>query len=470
MPAVLLSCLEDYRVSGGAESDAGRVDDASTETTPPPGGDAATDAAPDAPPPGAPGAPTGVTAAAVPVVVTVSTLAGSTSGFLDATGAAARFSDPRGVAVGPAGNIYVADTGNHRIRRITPAGVVTTLAGSGTGAFANGTGAAASFFIPMGVAVDDVGNVIVGDAGNQRIRRVTPAGVVTTLAGSGTAAFADGTGAAASFSGPGSVAVDLNKNVYVSDSTNHRIRIVTAGGVVSTVAGSGTSTFADGTGAAASFSFPAGIAVDGGNVWVADSSNHRIRKITSAGTVSTLAGSSAFNPIADGIGAAARFSGPQGVALDRALNAYVSDQNHQSIRKVTNAGVVTTLAGSGTAGLADGPAATATFSNPAGIAVDADANVYVADGNNNRIRKIASVGIRALVVTWTAPSAGTSAITGYRAEATAAGFAPQSCTTLGATSCTIVGLTSGVGYSVAVTARNAVGTGAPSVSSIGTPN
>ena len=138
---------------------------------------------------------------------------------------------------------------------------------------------------------------------------------------------------------------------------------------------------------------------------------------------------------------------------------------------MTPAGVVTTLAGSGTAAFADGPAASAEFSNPSGVAVDAARNVYVGDTNNNRVRKITSAGIRQLVVTWTAPSsAGSSPITGYTATGTAAGYAPQSCATAGPTSCTISGLTSGVGYNVSVTATSDAGTSAPSGSAIGTPN
>jgi len=421
----------------------------------------------------APGAPLNVAAAAVPVVTTVSTLAGSgTAAFVNGTGVAASFSGPTALAVDAAGNVYVADTANQRIRKVTPSGVVTTLAGSGTSTFADGTGVNASFSIPLGVAVDAAGVVYVADGGNQRIRKVTPSGVVTTLAGSGTAAFADGTGAAASFSGPSGVALDGIGNVYVADTTNQRIRLVTPAGVVSTLAGSGTATFANGTGGAASFDYPNALAVDAGNVWIADSGNDRIRKMTPAGVVMTLAGSSTFNPFADGTGAAASFNSPQGIALDAADNAYVGDQNHHRIRKVTPAGVVTTLAGSGTPSFADGPAAGAAFFNPSGIAVDAARNVYVGDTNNNRIRKIVSVGIQQLSVTWSAPSTpGSAAISGYTASASASGYSPQTCSAAaGATSCTIDGLTSDVPYSVSVTATSAAGTSAPSTSVIAIPN
>jgi subtilisin-like proprotein convertase family protein len=322
----------------------------------------------------------------------VTTLAGSgTGGYADGTGSAAKFSGPRGVAVDAAGNVYVAEYGNNRIRKITSAGVVTTLAGSGSYSYADGNGTAASFFAPMSVAVDAAGNVYVADSASQRIRKVTSAGVVTTLAGSGTAGYVDGTGTAASFNYPWGVAVDTTGNVYVADSSNSRIRKISSSGVVTTFAGSGTS--ADGTGTAASFNAPNGVAVDlAGNVYVADSDNNRIRKITSGGVVTTLAGSGSAS-YADGTGTAASFYNPSGVAVDAVGNVYVGDSNNHRIRKITSAGVVTTLAGSGTGGYADGTGSAAKFSGPRGVAVDAAGNVYVGDSNNQRIRKITSAGV-----------------------------------------------------------------------------
>ena len=185
---------------------------------------------------------------------TVSTLAGSTGGYLDATGTAAKFSNPYGTAVDASGNVDVADYNNNRIRKVTRLGVVTTLAGF-TGGYLDSTGTGAQFNNPAGVAVDASGNVYVADMSNHRIRKVTAGGVVTTLAGSGAAAFGDGTGTAAKFSYPTGVAVDASGNVYVADMSNQRIRKVTALGVVTTFAGSSYG-YLDGTGTEAQFKGP----------------------------------------------------------------------------------------------------------------------------------------------------------------------------------------------------------------------
>ena len=266
--------------------------------------------------------------------------------------------------------------------------VVTTLAGSGVAGYADGTGSAAQFNSPSGVAVDSAGTVYIADSYNNSIRKITPAGVVTTLAGSGTYGFADGTGTAARFDHPFGVAVDSSGTVYITDSYNNSIRKITPAGVVTTLAGSGAYGFTDGTGSAAQFNSPSGVAVDSsGTVYVADQFNHRIRKITPAGVVTTLAGSGTAG-FADGTGSAAQFNYPTGVAVDSAGTVYVADVNNQRIRKITPAGVVTTLAGSGVGGFADGTGGAAQFNLPQGVAVDSSGAVYVGDTNNNRIRKI----------------------------------------------------------------------------------
>ncbi|MGI4869558.1 MAG: NHL repeat-containing protein [Janthinobacterium lividum] len=318
------------------------------------------------------------------------TLAGSgTQGSLNGTGANAQFYNPTSVACDGGGNVYVADQANHRIRKIVAAtGAVSTLAGSTQG-FADGPGAAAQFGNPTGVACDGNGNVYVADRDNQRIRRIVAAtGAVSTLAGSGVYGYADGTGAAAQFFNPSGVACDGSGNVYVADQANQRIRkIVAATGVVSTLAGS-TYGYADGIGAAARFLDPAGVACDGsGNVYVADYNNARIRRIVVAtGVVSTLAGSGAYG-YADGPGTTAQFKNPLGVTCDGRGNVYVADTGNHRIRGIVAVtGVVSTLAGSGTQGFADGTGISAQFNGPQGVACDANNTVYVADTGNQRIR------------------------------------------------------------------------------------
>jgi len=330
----------------------------------------------------------------------VSTLGGTAgvSGSADGTGAAAQFSSPQSVAVDESGYVYVADSNNNTIRKITPEGLVTTLAGiAGVWGSADGTGAAAQFSYPWYLAVDRSGNVYVSDEGNATIRTITPAGVVSTAAGTvALTGSADGTIAASHLAWPYGVAMDGLLNVYVADHGNNTIRKITPAGAVSTLAGTaGVAGSADGTGAAARFNQPSGIAVDGaGNVYVGDYGNNTIRKITSAGVVSTVAGAAGVFGSADGAGAQARFAYPNGVAVDGSGNVYVADQGNCTIRKITPAGVVSTLAGTaGVWGSSDGTGSAAQFGAPAGVTVDKKANVYVADWQNDTIRKITAAGV-----------------------------------------------------------------------------
>jgi sugar lactone lactonase YvrE len=317
----------------------------------------------------------------------VETLTGNgTLGSENGTGAAARFYQPTGVALDASGNIYVADYSNHLIRKITPTGTVTTLAGNGIAGYADGTGTAAVFQGPFGVAVDADGNVYVADSFNNRIRKITPAGIVSTLAGSGVAGFADGDGIAAKFYSPRGLAVDGSGNIYVADVTNHRIRKISPAGIVNTLAGSILGN-TDGNVSDAKFAGPTGVTVDAsGNIYVADTGNHRIRKITSAGEVSTVAGST--SGISEGVGTLARFNGPTGVALDASGNFYVADEVNERIRKITPDGAVSTFAGGYVPGFTNGVGEDAQFRSPTGIAVDASGNVYIADRHNHSIRKI----------------------------------------------------------------------------------
>ena len=331
------------------------------------------------------------------VVSTLAGLAGS-GGSVDGTGSAARFYSPSGVAVDSAGNVYVANTGTQTIRKITPSGVVSTLAGLAFSVgSADGTGSAGRFNGPIGVAVDSAGNVYVADSGNFTIRKITPSGVVSTLAGlAGSIGSADGTGNAARFFYPEGVAVDNAGNVYVADLNNHTIRKITPSGVVSTLAGlAGVVGSDDGTGSAARFYYPQGPAVDSaGNVYVADSNNHTIRKITPSGVVSTLAGLAGSGGSVDGTGSAARFNYPSGVAADGAGNVYVADTGNDTIRKITPSGVVSTFAGlADSSGSVDGTGSAARFNYPSGVAADGAGNVYVADTYNDTIRKITPSGV-----------------------------------------------------------------------------
>jgi hypothetical protein len=326
------------------------------------------------------------------------TLAGNASnseGSSNGTGSAASFFNPYNVAVDGSGNVYVADTSNSIIRMITPAGVVTTIAGAAlvTGS-TDGPGGSALFDNPIGVAVDGSGNVYVGDTGNDTIRKITlVSGVwmVSTLAGSaGNYGSSNGTGSAASFENPNGVAVDGSGNVYVADYMNSTIRKVTSAGVVTTLAGSPNDPgHSNGTGSAALFNGPNGVAVDGsGNVYVADTENQLIRKVTSAGVVTTIAGTATVTGSTDGPGTSALFNFPTSVAVDGSGNLYVADYSNFVIRKITPGEVVTTVAGSVTnAGSTNGTGIVALFNSPTGVAVDGSGNVYVADTGNNLIRK-----------------------------------------------------------------------------------
>jgi uncharacterized repeat protein (TIGR01451 family) len=324
----------------------------------------------------------------------VTTFAGSATtdgggiGSSDGSGRTARFNYPNGVTVSGT-TVYVADTYNHTIRKVTSTGVVTTFAGT-AGVSGSADGSSAQFYRPFGVAADKAGNVYVADSSNSTIRKITSVGVVTTLAGTpGVTGSADGAGSAAQFFYPFAVAVDGTGNAYVADTNNNTVRKITPAGVVTTLAGlAGNHDYADGTGSNAGFGNLFGIAADNaGNIYVADNTYSTIRKITPAGVVTTLAGTPGISGSVDGTGSAARFNSPRGIAVDSAKNLYVSDQNNQTIRKITPAGVVTTLGGvAGSYGIADGTGPSARFINPAGIAVANSGILYVADTSNHEIR------------------------------------------------------------------------------------
>ncbi len=329
---------------------------------------------------------------AIDLVVT--TLAGDgVAGDNNGASATARFSSPSGVAIDALGNTIVADTINHLIRNISPQGVVTTIAGGGGVGFGfdDGASATAQFIFPNGVAIDASGDIIVADTSSNRIRRITPNGIVSTIAGSSTSAFVDGASATARFSAPFGVAIDALGNIIVADRNNNRIRKITPGGTVSTIAGSGDAGSTDGASLTAKFNAPTGVAIDAlGNIIVADRNNNRIRKITLGGTVTTIAGGDAGST--DGASTTAKFDAPTGVAIDALGNIIVADGDNHRIRKITPDEIVSTIAGS-SSDFADGASATARFSSPLGVAVDALGNIIIADKNNNRIRKIERSGL-----------------------------------------------------------------------------
>lgn len=351
-------------------------------------------------------APSNAATLTVNLGTTISTFAGLANfqGSIDGTGSAARFNGPSSIVVDSSGNFYIADTASHVIRKMTANGVVTTIAGlAGASGSVDGIGALARFNAPAGVAVDSAGNVYVADTFNHIIRIVSPTGSVTTLAGTANASGAlDGVGAAARFFLPSGVAVDTGGTVYVADSGNHAIRRITIGGTVSTYAGAlGGSGLVNGVGINARFNNPNSLVVDtAGNVFVADSLNNAIRKIASGAVVTTVAGNpGGSSGSADGNGNAASFSRPFGLALDSSGNLFVADTVNNTIRRITPAGDVTTIAGTaGNPGYLDGVGPAVRFNRPSGVVLDSNNNLYVADTVNQVIRRSGSTTAPSIIL------------------------------------------------------------------------
>lgn len=321
-----------------------------------------------------------------PVHALSTLLAGSTYGHANGMSVNAKFRKPYGLAIDRAGNIYVADTGNHMIRKVNPRGNVVTVAGSAINGNTDGVGVGAKFNFPSGVAVGVDGTVYVADSYNNAIRKIDYTGLVTRIAGNGFAAVIDGNGTAASFNYPLSLVTDTAGNIYIAD--NNCIRKMSPNADVTTLAGSINPGSSDGAGATASFSTPGGLALDAaGNIYVADRDNHKIRKVTPAGVVTTFAGTGAPGA-GDGPSGAATFNSPKAIAIDVAGNFYIADAGNHKIRKITPGGIVSTLAGNNAAGNADGIGTEAYFNDPSGLAIDDMGNLYVADSGNYVIRKI----------------------------------------------------------------------------------
>lgn len=327
--------------------------------------------------------------------LTIRTFAGSTTpGSTNGPGPTARFDHPVGLATDLSGNIYIADTENSTIRKITPDDNVSTLAGSpGNFGSADNFGASARFYGPQALAANSAGQLFVADTANSTIRKITAGGTVSTFAGAASNFNSfDGTGAAAQFYHPEGVAIDAGGNIYVADTWNHTIRRITPAGTVTTLAGlAGNFGAADGTNSKARFNRPTGIAVDGAtNIFIADSLNHTVRKIAPSGTVSTIAGLAGVWGSSDGTNSAARFYLPEGISIAANGALFVTDSGNQVLRKISLIGtnwVVATVAGlEGISGSANGTGSNARFNFPAGIGFDNSGYMYVADIGNNTIR------------------------------------------------------------------------------------
>ncbi|HYR84529.1 MAG TPA: NHL repeat-containing protein [Terriglobia bacterium] len=320
---------------------------------------------------------------------------------------AAQLRSPLSIALDTAGNLYIADGGNRRVRRVTPDGVITSVAGNGTfGTGGDGGAATAAQFNTLSdVAADAAGNLYIADA--YRVRKVTPDGAIRTVAGTVTSSSTNtgdgGAATSATLRESLRVALDSTGNLYISDRNSARIRKVTADGIINTIAGNGTAGYS-GDGAMAinaQVYFPEGIAVDGaGNLYIADGFSFRVRKVTSAGVIATVAGNGNVRFAGDGSAAGtAQMNFPEGIAADALGNVYVSDTGNDRIRKIDVHGVINTVAGSTSSSRGDGgPATNARLVTPAGVAVDAAGNLYIADRGDHRIRKVTAGGAISTIV------------------------------------------------------------------------
>ncbi len=323
--------------------------------------------------------------------ITVNTIAGSTPGDFDAMGTNAKLQAPFFSVQDPQGNIYFTELANHKIKKITPAGAVSTFAGTGVAGSDNGSALLATFNQPRGIAIDNLGNLYVTDLGSHKIRKITPQGLVSTFAGStqGDQDVVEAVGSTAltaKFDSPYGICVDNSGNILVCDYTNSKIKKINPSGTaVSTFVGT---TYGDVDGNALTAKInPTSITKDSqGNFYFTELNNNKIKKLTSAGVVTTIAGSTLGD--IDDTGTAAKFNSPTGITTDNSGTLYVSDTYNHKIKKLTSAGVVTTIAGNNTTGDVDGLATAARFNLPIGIMVDASGSLIFCDANNHKIKKV----------------------------------------------------------------------------------
>ena len=316
--------------------------------------------------------------------------------------AGAQLSNPLGVALDASGNLYIADSDNYRVRKVGTNGIITTVAGNGSPGYSGdgGSAAAAQLSNIIGVAVDASGNLYIADSGNNRIRKVAPNGSIATAAGNGfSGSRGDGGQASiAQLASPSGVVLDFAGNLYIADSNNQRVRKVSTSGIITSVAGNGARGYSgDGPAATAPLNKPFGMAVDlGGNLYLADAFNYRIRKITTGGGIVSIAGNGSRGySVNGGPAASAQLDQPRGLAMDAAGNLYIADGNNCRIRMIATNGIITTVAGNGTPGYSgdNGPATSAQLAYQLSVAVSAAGEIYIADSFNHRIRKVAANGI-----------------------------------------------------------------------------
>ncbi len=332
----------------------------------------------------------------------ISTFAGTGTASFSGDGGAATAATiyyPEDIEVQPGscGNVYFPEAGNHVIRRVSPSGVITTVAGIGGSSGYSGDGGpatAARLNAPRSVILDAVGNMYIADDFNHRVRKVNTSGIISTIAGNGSGGYSGdgGQATAAQLNRPLTMAFDASGNLYIGDGNNNRIRMVTPSGIISTVAGGGSSLGDGGPATAAQFSWPRSIVFDPtGNLYIADNYHHRVRIINTSGVINTIAGSGTGGYTGDGGAAtAARLNQPNGVDIDANGNLLIADFSNHAVRKVTPAGIITTIAGTGSAGFSGdgGPATAAQLHNPTGVVAENTGRIFISDYYNERVRVI----------------------------------------------------------------------------------